>query len=195
MQCKTDKSNPLFLFAASAAVFFMCTAAGMIAAFNTEGTLMRSLGGCINDALNNKDDFKQIFTRAASSDFRYTVIVMLLALGKYTSFAPILFIGFKGFSAGYSVILASKAVSAGASAVIALAVFLSCVFTVPIYIVMFLLCRSCAKKISAYKLSTKDKLGEYALFLLSVIILYSLLCLADCIQAAACPLILRLAAI
>lgn len=195
MHCKTDKSNPLFSFAACAAVFFLCVAAGMTAAFNTDGALLRSLGGYLKEALGGKADFKQTFTRAASSDIRYTIFIMLLAPGKYTSLIPILFIGFKGFSAGYSVILASKALSAGTTAVIASAVFLSCVFTVPIYIMMFLLCRACAGKFSAHKLTAKEKLSEYASFLLSVMIMYSLLCLADCIQAAACPLILKLAAI
>ncbi len=193
MQNKSDESSHIFLFVSTAVIFSLCIAAGIFTAFNIDGELRGNLSEYLTSALSGKTEFKKIFFTAAASDFRYSVLIMILALGTYTSFVPALLIGFKGFSSGFSVVLASGLISAGATVAVASAVFLSCVFTVPVYTLMFLLCRNCAKKLGSHNFTAGEKCKEYAIFMLSVMIMFSVLCIADCIQAVLCPAIVGLA--
>lgn len=193
MQDKNTEHNNSFILTIISFIFFICVGIGIFAAFHTKNPLQKNLASFLNQAFSEKNSFKKIFLSAAITDFKYTLFVLLFAGSTHTSLFPAAFIGYRGFSAGFSVIVASRIVSVKSTAAVGIAVFLSCIFTVPVYALMFILCRKCSKKLNLQHFTIKDKIKEYAIFTLSVMILFSALCIGNCIQALLCPLFLRFA--
>ena len=173
------------MFFLSVLFFLVCLSLGMIAAYHMEDELYSELFEYLKAMLNEKTEFKEVFLSAAKSDFRYTFFVLVLSFGTVSSFLSIIFVGFKGFCSGLAVGLASCVLKNFFDVFIfSSAVFLSCVFKVPLYVLMFMMCFKFAKR---NKNSTEPfgvKLKAYAEFFLAVMFLFAVLCGASCLEGA-----------
>lgn len=193
MRAAKDDSGCLVMFFLSVLFFAASIALGMFTAYHMSDTLYETLAGYVNSALDAKIGFKAVFFNAVKSDFRYTVLVLVSALSIYSSFFPLLMTGFKGFSSGLAVAVAARAIekTSGVTA-FSFAVFFSCVLTVPVYILMFMLCLKFAgrNRMSAEPFGIKAK--NYMEFSAAVMLLFAALCIIDCLQAVAEPMICSL---
>ena len=173
------------MFFLSVLFFLVCLSLGMIAAYHMEDELYGELFEYLKAMLNEKTEFKEVFLSAVKSDFRYTFFVLVLSFGTVSSFLSIIFVGFKGFCSGLAVGLASCVLKNFFDVFIfSSAVFLSCVFKVPLYVLMFMMCFKFAKR---NKNSTEPfgvKLKAYAEFFLAVMFLFAVLCAASCLEGA-----------
>lgn len=180
-------------FSLSVLVFAISVALGMFAAYRLSDTLYESLEEYVCVALGQKSGFKEVLSNALKTDFRYTLITLVSAVSVYSSFLPLLLTGFKGFSSGLAVAVASRAIrSAGAVAVFSAAVFFSCVLTVPIYILMFMMCTRFARRTRRSAEPFKVKIKDYTEFSAAVMLLFAALCITDCLQAVTEPLLCSL---
>lgn len=184
MRGEKDGRGHLLVFLASAVVFVLFIAIGMLAAHNTSGEMYDELAKYLKTAVYKKTQFRQIFLKAAEADFRYTCLILICSLNIYTSAIPFLAVCFRGFCSGYAAALAADILSARGTAAVSAAIFVSVLLTVPIYILMFMLCRNFASEIGGVKMSFREKLKEYVMFAASVMIMFALLCITDCLLAA-----------
>ena len=172
------------MFFLSVLFFALCLGLGMIAAYHMEDELYGELCEYLKTIFNEKKDFKEVFLSAVKSDFRYTFFVLVLSFGTISSFLSIIFVGFKGFCSGLTVGLASCVLKSFFEIfVFSSAVFLSCVFKVPLYVLMFMMCFKFAKRIKNSTEPFGAKLKAYAEFFLAVMFLFAVLCTASCLEA------------
>lgn len=186
----TKSGGYVLTFAMSAAVFALCTGMGIFAAYNINGELFESLSGFVKNALTQRQGFKHVLLNAIESDFRYTCTVLVCALGIYTSVIPAAVTGYKGFCAGTAVGIAARVLDRAALIRVSAAVFLSCLFTVSVYIIMFMLGFCRARRNRREERTVGEKVRDYMEFAAAVMIMFTVLCAANCIQAAFEPLII-----
>lgn len=182
MQKKGQSAGTLFLI--SALIFSLAAAAGMFFAYHLGDELKNSLGEYVKYALKEKSGIKETFSRAANNDFRYTAAVLLSAFSVYTTILPLCLVGFKGFCSGLAVAVASATLS-GSKAIFTFsaAVFISCLVTVPVHILMYILSFKFALRMrqSTEKFSLKAK--GYMEFFFAVMLMFFVLLAVDFFHA------------
>ena len=190
MRAAKNGSSPAVMFFLSVLFFAVSVAAGMFAAYHMGDELYETLAQYVNSALGEKIGFKKVFVNAVKSDFRYTVLVLVSSLSVFSSFVPLLMTGFKGFSSGLAVAVASRAIEMRAGSIaFSVAVFLSCVFTVPVYVLMFMLCFKFALRNRKSSEPFGIKAKNYMEFSVAVMMLFAVLCIIDCLQAVSEPVL------
>jgi len=176
--------KPTVSFFLSGMFFVFSVVAGMFASYRLDTELFETLSEFVVAALSEKAGFKQVFSNAVRYDFKFSLIVLFSALSIYSSFLPLLVIGFKGFSAGLAVVIGARVIGKlSGTLAFSAAVFVSTVLTVPVYVLMFVMGYKFALRTRQIAEPGSSKIKNYMEFLLAVAILFALLCIIDCLQA------------
>lgn len=185
MNAPKNSSRPATAFFLSALFFVFTVAAGIFVSYRLDVKLFETLSQYLTAALSEKAEFKEIFLNAVKCDFRYSLIVLVCALSIYSSFFPFAVIGFKGFSSGLAVALASRSLGTLLKTfVFSFSVFFSSVLTVPVYVLMFVMgCKFAARNRRSTEPKGK-KFKNYLEFFAAVLILFAILCFVDLLQAS-----------
>ncbi len=184
------KSNPTAVFVITAALFALCAVTGMFCAFKLSGENLGKTAEFIKSSLAENSGFKAVFLRAVKTDFNFTAINLFCTLGIFTAYFPAVLTFFKGFCSGFCIGIAAKAFESAVLVKILIAVLLSCIFTVPAYILMFMLCLHRAKQYSNTPSPAGEKAKNYFAFALTCAVIFAFLCLGNCILAAVSPILL-----
>ena len=185
MRAAKKGNGVLVIFILSAIFFALCLCLGMIAGYQLDDELLTDLTQYVKSAFEEKTGFKKVLANAVKSDFRYTLTVLISSLSVISSFFPLVLIGVKGFSSGLATSVASSALGGFSEIfVFSSAVLLACIFTVPAYVFLFVMCFKFADENRKNRESFGAKSKGYMKFFAAVMIVFALLCVADCFVAA-----------
>lgn len=179
----TKKSGYALSFVLTAVLFAVCTLGGMFYAYRLGGGQIDKPGEILRLSLSDSGGFGAVLVRGVRADFRYTAAVLICTLCAASSYIPGLMVLFKGFCTGLCVGTAARVLERAAAFKVSAALFLSCAFTVPIYILMFMLCVHRAKRYLHTNAPRGERLKDYFRFAASVMLMFAFLCAADCILA------------
>jgi len=192
MNAPKNGSRPATAFFLSGLFFVLTVVAGIFVSYRLDAKLCEDLSQYLTEALSKKAEFKEVFKNAVKCDFRYSLVVLVCAIGIYSSFLPLLGIGFKGFSSGLAVALASLSLGTLSKTVaFSFSVFFSSILTVPVYVLMFVMGVKFAARNKKSTEPKGKKLKNYMEFLFAVAILFAVLCIIDLLQASLGLLICR----
>ncbi len=162
---------------------------GLLTSFQFKGDMLSRGTHIINNVSWEGLTFFETVTDSIKIHLLYTVATLLISGGYPSVVLPGLYIIFKAFSLGVTLGLAAKGCVLIKALSICLAVFVSNILVLPLYIIMFLISLRFVKKLrSAPNLSFG---GLYFSFAGKVLLLFGAMCIAECIQSALGVLILN----
>lgn len=162
---------------------------GLLASFQLKGDMLSKGTTIINNISSEGLTFSKAVTAAIKMHLCYAIATLLISGGYPSVVLPGLYIMFKAFSLGLTLGLAAKGCVLTKALSICLAVFVSNILVLPLYIIMFLISLRFVKKLRCTPNVSFG--GLYFSFVGKVLLLFGAMCIAECIQSALGVLILN----
>ena len=178
-----QSSNPKRIFTVTLSVILITMSVGYITAIKTAGGLFSDSSLAIRTVSFDDISFLDSFFRALRIHLLYTFCILMFS-GRFPGAAiPGIYLIYRSFSLGVCVGLASAGCVFSKAAGICFSVFISNVLVFPLYIVMFFL--------SVTQHQRGHTAGEYFSFEAKTILLFAILCAAECVQTLLGTLVLN----
>ena len=181
----------------AAAILFAAALCGAAYAASLNAADSDNLKTYINTSLERgKTDIAKLFQSEAANHFKITVCALFCSLNIYTFGIFALYYAMHGFAFGFSAAFAAKYYSANSAALIIGSAVISCVFTLPVYVFLFVIALKYAlnRAGTKYIMSPKEKRGAFLKFAVICTVIYTLLCIASIFEALLNSLLSYLAA-
>lgn len=178
--------NPRRIFNITLSIILITISAGFITAVKTSGGLFSHSSLAIRNVNFDNISFADSFLKACRTHFWYTICVLVFS-GRFPGTAiPGIYLIYRCFSVGVCVGLASFGCVFSKAAGICFSVFTSNFLVFPLYVIMFFL------SLKHSKGQHNQSANEYFTFAAKTIVVFAIICAAECIQTFIGTLVLGL---
>ncbi|MBE7030019.1 MAG: hypothetical protein E7409_01165 [Ruminococcaceae bacterium] len=189
------KNRLLYIAALTAYLVGLCLGAGMAASVGAEQS--QALSGDMERFLSQsagETEPLDVMKVCVMENLKYTVFSFLVSLSIWTAAANGMFLGFKGFSTGFTAGFAVRCYGWKGTWLSALTLFPSCMVMLPIYLLMCVMCvRFAASRRGRREYPAAGQPNREVLwFGTTMVLLFAVLCVCSLVDALIAPALVRL---
>lgn len=187
--------NNLVLYIFALIVICIGIAIGSLYSAGLDETQSSELGLYISDFTQHyrdKDiDFVGIFKSSLQVSFWYVAVCFVASLSIYTVWLVYVALGIRGFSLGFTVGFMVGEIGVKGFFLVLAVVLPSCVITLPVYLLMSVVCVKCAVTRHRVRENYRENKRELKVFIVLMILIFALLILCSLIDTFLSPILVK----